>query len=239
MAGGSIASSCGSRNHLHHSCLSAAITLGLVAAAVLLASLASAVPASAKGPIGKITVVGHGLTGPIEITDAKSLAPFEPWPAGLIAWGRGRIAKPPPVEETYEVSFYLVGGGMIYALRYSTDPSGAPGYIYVPGRGDPEFSRNIGRIGTGDGDFRNRTGEWYHATLDWGTLMQQALDNAGNAPYFTAGRRRGVSHEGLGACTGSRGAARRSRGIAAASSATETGGVSGVVWAAILYYPVT
>ena len=182
MAGGSIASSCGSRNHLHRSCLSAAITLGLVAAAVLLASLASAVPASAKGPIGKITVVGHGLTGPIEITDAKSLAPFEPWPAGLIAWGRGRIAKPPPVEETYEVSFYLVGGGMIYALRYSTDPSGAPGYIYVPGRGDPEFSRNIGRIGTGDGDFRNRTGEWYHATLDWGTLMQQALDNAGNAP---------------------------------------------------------
>ena len=181
MASGSIASSFGSRKHLHRSCLSATITVGLVVPVVLLASLASAVPASAKGPIGKITVVGQGLTEPIEITDAESLAPFEPWPAGLIAWGRGRIAKPPPIEETYEVSFYLVGGGMIYALRYSTDPSGAPGYIYVPGRGDPEYSRNIGRIGTGDRDFRNPTGEWYHATLDWGMLVQQALDNAGNA----------------------------------------------------------
>ena len=67
----------------------------------------------------------------IEITDAESLAPFEPWTRGFIDWSRGRITEPPSVNRTHEVSFHLTDHGMIYVLKYSTNPSGGPGYIYI------------------------------------------------------------------------------------------------------------
>ena len=170
-----------SRNQLR-----AGASFGIVLALLLVASFALTVPVLAKGPIEKITVSGQWVTEPIEIIDSASLVPLEPWPAGLIAWDRGRIAEPPRIRETYQVSFYLAGGGMFYALRYSPSSLGGPGYIYVPGRGDPEYSRNIGRIGTGDEYTRNAYGEWYHASDLFGTLMKDTLNSAGNSPTSEA-----------------------------------------------------
>ena len=122
-----------------------------------------------------ITIEGQGLTHPIEITDAESLEPFSPWFRQFIDWKRRRIKTPPPVEETYEVSFHLDERGKIFVLQYSTDPSGGPGYIYIPGPGEPGYHLNIGTIITGDSDSWNPNGKWQHATTAWGTLMQQSI----------------------------------------------------------------
>ena len=132
-------------------------------------------PVLAKGPVDKITLTGPGLTNPIEITDPESLAPFNPWTRGFIDWGRGLVTEPPPAEQTYTVSLYLRARGVIYVLQYSPDPSGGPGYLYIPGRGDPWYSLNIGTILTGDSDAWNPNGKWQYATSDWDALMQRAL----------------------------------------------------------------
>ncbi len=166
--------------------------IGVVAVFVALVALVVTlsvrpVPLLAKGSIEKITVSGRVMTAPIEIIDEESLAPLEPWPVGLIEWSRGPIAEVPRVGETYQVSFFLEDLGFVYSLRFSTDPSGGPGYVYVPGQGDPECSRNIGRIGTGDDYSRNPSGEWYQASDLMGSLMQKTLGDHGFAPTSEQG----------------------------------------------------
>ena len=122
-----------------------------------------------------ITVEGQGLAEPIEITDAESLEPFNPWFRQFIDWKRRRIKTPPEIEETYEVYFHLTERGKIFVLHYSTDPSGGPGYIYIPGPGEPGYRLNIGTIIGGDSDSWNPNGQWQHATPEWAALMHQAL----------------------------------------------------------------
>jgi hypothetical protein len=154
----------------------------LVLAALLVSSLVYAVPAYAKGPVDKITLAGQGLAEPVEITDSRSLESFDPWMRGFIDWNRGQIAEPPLVGKTYEVSFHLGDRGTIYVMQYSTDPSGGPGYIYIPGPADAWYSLNIRTIMGGSSDAWDPNGRWHHATLGWGMLMRQALGSVGHAP---------------------------------------------------------
>lgn len=148
--------------------------LALVVALVAWLTLAS--PLAAKRPVDMITIEGQGLTHPIEITDTESLEPFSLWFRQFIDWKRRKIADPPTVKDTYEVSFYLNNNrGKIFVLHYSTDPSGGPGYIYIPGPGEPGYRLNIGTIITGDSDSWNPNGQWQHATPEWAALMRQAL----------------------------------------------------------------
>ena len=125
-----------------------------------------------------ITVEGQGLAEPIEITDAESLEPFNPWFRQFIDWKRRGIKTPPEIEETYEVHFHLTERGKIFVLHYSTDPSGGPGYIYIPGPGEPGYRLNIGTIITGDSDSWNPNGQWQHATPEWAALIRQAVPKA-------------------------------------------------------------
>ena len=162
--------------------LSLIANAGLAIAVVLVTWLALASPVAAKRPVDKITVEGQGLTEPIEITDAESLEPFNPWTREFIDWKRRRIADPPTVEDTYEVSFHLTDCGKIFVLQYSTDASGGPGYIYIPGPGEPGYRLNIGTIITGDSDSWNPNGKWQHATTAWGTLMQQSVRKSSTSP---------------------------------------------------------
>ena len=157
-----------------------------------MASLTSTA-AYAKGPVDKITVAGHGLTEPIEITDSGSLAAFDPWLRGFINWNRGSIAEPPRVAETYEISFHLDGRGTIYVMQYSTDPSGGPGYVYIPGPGDPWYRLNTRTILGGSSDVWDPNGRWHNATLGWGLLMQQVLGGAEHTPTSQAMGREAVT----------------------------------------------
>ena len=153
----------------------AVVKVGLVALAMLVGTFALTSPVAAKRPVDKITIEGQHLTAPIEITDETSLEPFSPWFRQFIDWKQRRIKTPPTVEQTYEVSFHLNDRGVIFVLEYSTDPSGGPGYIYIPGPGEPGYRLNIGTIITGDSDSWNPNGQWQHATPEWGTLMRQAI----------------------------------------------------------------
>ena len=154
----------------------------LVLAALLVSSLVYAVPTYAKGPVDKITLAGEGLAEPVEITDSRSLESFDPWMRGFIDWNRGQIAEPPSLGKTYEVSFHLEDRGTIYVMEYATDPSGGPGYIYIPGPGDPSYSLNTRTILGGPRDVWDPNGRWHHATLGWGMLMRQTFDSVGHTP---------------------------------------------------------
>jgi hypothetical protein len=149
------------------------------AVVVLLAGLLWTSPAVAKSPPDKLTVSGPGLVRPVEIADAVSLAAFDPWTRGFITWERGLAARPPPLEETYTVSFLLRKEGgelaVIYVLRYAPDPAGGPGYIHVPGPGTPEYRLNIGTIITGGSDRWDPNGKWQYAAAEWEAVMRRAL----------------------------------------------------------------
>jgi hypothetical protein len=168
--------------------------VALAAVAVLVAGLLRVTPALAKSPPDKLSVTGPGLARPVEITDAPSLAAFDPWTRGFIAWERGLAARPPPLEETYSVAFHLrrLGGDLavIYVLRYAPDPAGGPGFIHIPGPGTPEYRLNIGTIITGSSDRWDPNGQWQHATAGWDALMRRALGGrlaSSAAPGTTSG----------------------------------------------------
>ena len=162
-------------------------TTALAIAAALATWLALTSLVVAKGPVDMISIEGEELNGTVEITDAASLYSFDPWFRQFIDWKRRQIKTPPAVKDTYEVSFHLNDRGVIFVLQYSTDPSGGPGYIYIPGPGEPGYRLNIGTIIGGDSDSWNPNGQWQHATPEWGTLMRQALDQSTESPSTSNG----------------------------------------------------
>ena len=162
-------------------------TLALAIAAALVTWLALASLVAAKGPVDMITIEGEELNGAIEITNAASLYSFDPWFRQFIDWKQRRIKIPPTVKDTYEVSFHLNERGKIFVLQYFTDLSGGPGYIYIPGPGEPGYRLNIATIITGDSDSWNPNGQWQHATPAWGMLMQRSIEKATSVPTASNG----------------------------------------------------
>lgn len=156
-------------------------------AAALVAWLILASPLAAKRPVDMITIEGQGLPHSIEITDTEALEPFGPWFRQFIDWKRRRIETPPAVKDTYEVAFHLNERGKIFVLEYSTDPSGGPGYIYIPGPGEPGYRLNIRTIITGDRDSWDPNGQWQHATPEWATLIQHSIEKAKSYPTASDG----------------------------------------------------
>jgi len=153
-----------------------ATTRGIVILTLLLAaSVISASPAFAKGPVDKISIAGPGLATPIEITNPELLRGLDPWAAMFVDWGRGPKAEPPSAGKHYEVFFYLkeknADFSLIYALYYSPAPSGKQEYIYLPGPGEKWYRLNIGTI-IRDG----QDGKWHYATPAWDATMQRVLE---------------------------------------------------------------
>lgn len=161
--------------------------MALAIAIALTAWLAPTSPLAAKSPVDMITIEGEDLSGTIEITDTGSLYSFNPWIRQFIDWKRRQIKAPPTVKHTYEVSFHSNERGKIFVLQYFTDPSGGPGYIYIPGPGEPGYRLNIGTIITGDSDSWNPNGQWQHATPTWGMLMQRNIEKATSSRTASTG----------------------------------------------------
>jgi hypothetical protein len=137
-----------------------------------------AVPALAKGPIDKITVEGPGLGAPIEITSDAEMLKFNPGSREFIAWELGIVPPPPATAQTYSVSFYLESE-KIYVLEYTPDPSGGPGFIYVPGPEHPAYWRNVAFVLSNSTDPWNPNGQWQHATAEWEAMVEAALQARG------------------------------------------------------------
>ena len=127
--------------------------------------------AFAKGPADKITISGLGWSEPVEITKAQILEKFSPWSEEFFDKRQGALEESPKVESTYQVLFYLKDeSGELrasYAFEYAP---GNPGYIHLPGKGDPWYETNKGII------LREEDGRWLYASADWYDLMQDLLD---------------------------------------------------------------
>jgi hypothetical protein len=161
-------------------------TLVIMAASLGL-SIVPASPAAGTDTI-KVIIAGGDLLAPIEITNPAVLAEFNVG-AGpgstlwlnaregvpvivdhgfIVDWKRGEVA-PPRGLKTYEVSFvttrHLIrpAGSLpgTYVVRYAIDPSTNQGYVYLPGRGDPDYQDNVSFI------LRGVEGNWFHAWSEW------------------------------------------------------------------------
>jgi hypothetical protein len=144
-------------------------------AALALLWVAACLPwaAEAKGPVDKIALLGDGWVAPLEITDERARAGFDPWGRQFIDWEGGVAAEPPAGAERYTVSFYLEGR-VIYMVEYAPDPGGDGGYVYIPGPEDAAYRTNAGTIMWASTDRWDPNGKWQHATDGWVALMPVA-----------------------------------------------------------------
>ncbi len=135
--------------------------------------------AAAKSPPTKVVVSGPGLTAPVTITDPARIAPFNPWSREFIAWDRGLVAQPPSLADAYRVSIYVderTPSSPAYVLYYVPGAGAAPGRIYVPGPGDPDYRLNIGTImGASSSDRWDPDGKWQYATAGADAAIQGAI----------------------------------------------------------------
>jgi hypothetical protein len=137
-----------------------------------------------KSPPDRITISGPTLASSVEIVDALALSEFSPWARAFIDWDRGISAGPPEETRRFEVSFYLDerDPAPVYVLHYAPVASG-PGYIYIPGRGEPWHQSNIGTIqGASTSDRWAPEGKWQYATGAWDALIRTALERSSAAP---------------------------------------------------------
>lgn len=160
------------------------ITKGIFALLTLLTVLSIPPAAFAKSATGKITIKGADWTTPIEISDPRILINFNVWtgpgtssnePQGLIVdWSQGMIAEPPKGVQLYEVSFYtkLPHGQLIYVVSYGYDPSSEKGYVYLPGKGEKWYQRNVRSI------YRSVEGKWFHAWSVWDKVVRPLIAKA-------------------------------------------------------------
>lgn len=144
----------------------------LISALGILLFFISTTIAVAKGPPDKITISGSGLTRPIEITDQHTLQQLNILTDISVFAQKGALSFAPKTDHTYEVLLYLKDENnqlqVRYAIEYVPDQ---PGYIYIPGSGDPWFETNIGSISRGS----TIEGHWFYASKQWNELVQPFL----------------------------------------------------------------
>ena len=135
--------------------------------------------AFSKGPADLILISGGGLVQPIEIRDPATLKAFDPFMGQFADWQQKSLADAPCFRRSFEVQFYLKWPGresssdygdlqLIYSTRYCF--TGETGYVYLPGRGEPQYGPNGGTIIRGADD-----GKWHVATAAWDSLMNDAV----------------------------------------------------------------
>lgn len=147
--------------------------------AVLIALLGGSGIAAGRDTV-QIIIEGGGLSKPIVITDPALVSRFRVGtgpgtyellpdgaritndaPSFIIDWERGAV-NAPTVARKYQVSF-VTGrpDGGIYTVFYSIDPTTQHGYVYLPGRGDPQYAANVRLI------LRKVEGSWFSAWSSW------------------------------------------------------------------------
>lgn len=145
----------------------------------------------AKGPTTKITIthVGGGTT--TTLIDPAVLKDFNVWdgpgtysgPPGamnagssgfIVDWKSGAVEPRAPGDNRYEVQFFvrIHGTGpeeLAYTVFYDRDAKSGEGFVYLPGRGDPQFRLNVRSI------VRGIEGRWFHANDAWQRAFAAAV----------------------------------------------------------------
>lgn len=140
---------------------------------VAAAALGLAVPIYAKAPLHRITISGGGLAEPVAVADHETLALSNPWHGRIANWSAD-VTPPPDERPVYEITLHarLRGSEVkpIYQLRYVKGDRGAPGRVYLPGRGEAWYRQNVSIIYREGHD-----GHWHVATAAWEAAIRRAL----------------------------------------------------------------
>jgi hypothetical protein len=165
--------------------------------AVALIALACLVPSRlfGKGATTKVVIEGADLSKPIEITDRQILASFNVWtgpgtysseprfnanaPSFIIDWSQGPVAEVPQALQKYQVSFYSeeLSERPIYVVYCAFPRTAEPGYVYLPGKSEEWWRRNVTSI------VRGVEGRWFHAWSAWENVARPLIEKARAANF--------------------------------------------------------
>jgi len=156
---------------------------------IILALALAATAVSAKGRTTRISLRDATLETSIDMTDPSVLRAFNVW-AGpgtyangvesktgfIIDWPAGIARDRPRDLGVYEVMFYVQYPGrsndeLVYVVQYSHDRASGRGFVYLPGRSDHYYFRNVRTILHGD----NLEGHWFYATDAWYDAVNHLL----------------------------------------------------------------
>jgi len=144
--------------------------LGLVALLVALGTVASPQAVGIK-ETAKLTISGPGLRRPVEIRDPAVLALSNVFGGSFIG---SAAAAPEETWPRYTVVFDVQHRNGVeaaaYVVHYVRDAATGEGFIYLPGRGDPRYRRNVHTI------LRTyQDGTWRHASRAWSQAIAARL----------------------------------------------------------------
>jgi hypothetical protein len=156
-------------------------------------------PLSAIGPTTRITIEGGNLLSPIVITDSAITNQFMVWSGAgtysrspqtglqvgsegfIIDWQAGPITERPSGLLHYKVSFYSLSRErgnatraagiehLSYTVFYEYDPTTDRGFVYLPGKNDPEWTNNVFSIR------RGVEGNWLRPSAAWEKVVNPLL----------------------------------------------------------------
>lgn len=119
----------------------------------------------------KLTIIAPGASRLIEITNADVLRLSNVYGGNFI----GPAADAPaPTLTRYTVIFDVQTLGGVkagaYAVQFCLDYATGEGFVYLPGRGDPQHRRNISTILR-----EGQDGTWRRASDDWSAALRTYL----------------------------------------------------------------
>jgi hypothetical protein len=135
--------------------------------------LAVAGPAFAKGKTVKLTVIGPGISQPIDARDPDAIA-ASAWGNDFFDLAKGPIAAPDPALPRYLVKFYVQppqgrAVEMKYAVYLVLDRSSGRAMVYLPELRDEIYRLNSALVRDG------QEGRWYVASPRWGRAVGAAV----------------------------------------------------------------
>ena len=120
----------------------------------------------------RITIAGPGIAQTIEVIEPKVLALSGVYAGTFI--GEPAAAPPDATWPRYTITFDIQTGGGVRRAAYGVDFARnrwtGEGFIYLPGRGEDGYRRNIGTMIRGQQD-----GKWHHATDAWSHALMAYL----------------------------------------------------------------
>jgi hypothetical protein len=152
----------------------------LVLASVLIVVSAAALAGHAS--VDKIVISGANLPAPIEFNE-PAVGRFQVWEGRgtfknsveqmegfIIDWPKGAAASRPEGLLRYKVAFASRDGD--YVVYYEFDARVGHGYVYLPGKNDPEYAKQIMVRGSG------LEGNWHFASKDWDETIRPVIAKA-------------------------------------------------------------